>query len=139
MTPSFMTSAPDRYQRSASRPGRSTPGEIAPSTHWIQGWVSPRAGLNAVGKIKILPCREKNQDHPASSPSLYRLSYPDSSSGALVDSENLLFYNSRIMPMACSGFCDFHFLRGLPGSYLPSGLRQIACFGTRPSSILFTH
>jgi hypothetical protein len=31
---------------SASRTGRFTPGERAPGTHWIGGWVGPRAGLD---------------------------------------------------------------------------------------------
>jgi hypothetical protein len=30
-----------------SRPGRFTPG-----THWMEGWVSPKASLNAVAKRK---------------------------------------------------------------------------------------
>jgi hypothetical protein len=38
---------------SASRPGRFTPGERANGTHWIGGWVGPRAGLDAVLKEKI--------------------------------------------------------------------------------------
>jgi hypothetical protein len=33
---------------SASRPGRFTPGERAPCTHWIGGWVDPRACLDNV-------------------------------------------------------------------------------------------
>jgi len=33
---------------SASLPGRFTPRERAPdNTHWIGGWVGPRAGLDA--------------------------------------------------------------------------------------------
>jgi hypothetical protein len=39
---------------SASRPGRFTPGEIAPGTRWIGGWVSPRAGLDDVEERKFL-------------------------------------------------------------------------------------
>jgi hypothetical protein len=35
---------------SASRPGRFTPGEIAPGTHWTGGWVGPRAGLDDMQK-----------------------------------------------------------------------------------------
>jgi hypothetical protein len=31
---------------SASRPGRFTPGERAPGTHWIGGWVGPTVGLD---------------------------------------------------------------------------------------------
>jgi hypothetical protein len=40
--------------------------------------VGPRVGLDAVENRKILHCREANPGHPARSPSLYRLSYPDS-------------------------------------------------------------
>jgi hypothetical protein len=36
------------------RPGRFTPGERSPGTHWIGGWVDPRAGLDDVHKIKLL-------------------------------------------------------------------------------------
>jgi hypothetical protein len=35
--------------------------------------VGPRAGLNAVEKRKIVPCREWNPGRPARIPSLYRL------------------------------------------------------------------
>jgi hypothetical protein len=31
------------------------PREIARGTHWIGGWVDPRAGLDAMEKRKILP------------------------------------------------------------------------------------
>jgi hypothetical protein len=27
-----------------------------PGTHWIGGWMGPRAGLNAMEKRKIIPC-----------------------------------------------------------------------------------
>jgi hypothetical protein len=39
---------------SASRPCRFIPGETAPGTHWIGGWVGPRAGLDYVEKRKFL-------------------------------------------------------------------------------------
>jgi hypothetical protein len=39
MAPSFLTSALDRSEWSPSRPGRFTPGERAPGTHWIGDWV----------------------------------------------------------------------------------------------------
>jgi hypothetical protein len=46
-------------------PGRFTPRERAPGTHWIGGWLGPRAGLDIVTKRKIpSPCRESNPDHP---------------------------------------------------------------------------
>jgi hypothetical protein len=41
-----LTSALVGGEWSASRPGRFTPGERAPSTHWIGGWVDSRAGLD---------------------------------------------------------------------------------------------
>jgi hypothetical protein len=47
----FLTSALAGGEWSASRPGRFSGGERAPSTHWIGGWVDPRAGLDDVEKI----------------------------------------------------------------------------------------
>jgi hypothetical protein len=42
-------------------PAALPPRERAPGTHWIGGWVSPRAVLDAVVKRKIpSPCRESN-------------------------------------------------------------------------------
>jgi hypothetical protein len=40
---------------SASHPGRFTPGERAPGTHWIGGWVGPRTGIDDVERRKVLP------------------------------------------------------------------------------------
>jgi hypothetical protein len=37
-----------KWKWSATRLGRFAAGEKAPSTHWIGGWVGPRAGLNAL-------------------------------------------------------------------------------------------
>jgi hypothetical protein len=34
-------------------PGRFTLGEIARGTHWIGGWVDPRAGLDDFEKRKL--------------------------------------------------------------------------------------
>jgi hypothetical protein len=54
---------------SASRSGRFTPRERAPGTHWIGGWVGPRAVLNAVVKRKIpSPRRESNPRTPIVQP-----------------------------------------------------------------------
>jgi hypothetical protein len=44
----FLTSALDGGELLASRPGRFTPRERTPLTHFIGGWVDPRAGLNVV-------------------------------------------------------------------------------------------
>jgi hypothetical protein len=40
----FLTSVLVGGQWSASCPGRFTPGERAPGTHWIGSWVGHRAG-----------------------------------------------------------------------------------------------
>jgi hypothetical protein len=45
-----LTSALDGGEWSVSRPGRFTPAERASGTHWIGGWVGPRAVLDAVVK-----------------------------------------------------------------------------------------
>jgi hypothetical protein len=47
----FLLSAQVGGEWSASRPCRFTPGERAPGTHGIGGWVGPRAGLDNVEKI----------------------------------------------------------------------------------------
>jgi hypothetical protein len=43
-----LTSALDGGEWSASHPGRFTPRERAPGTHWIGVWVGSRAVLDAV-------------------------------------------------------------------------------------------
>jgi hypothetical protein len=48
----------------------SCPGRFTPGTHWIGGWVDPRAGLDAVAKRKQFhhcACRELNPSRPARS------------------------------------------------------------------------
>jgi hypothetical protein len=47
-----LTSALDGGEWSASRPCRFIPEETATGTHWTEGWVGPRAGLNTVVKRK---------------------------------------------------------------------------------------
>jgi hypothetical protein len=60
-----LTSALDGNKWSASHPGRFTPRERAPGTHWIGGWVGPRAVVDAVVKRKIpSPHRESNPRTP---------------------------------------------------------------------------
>jgi hypothetical protein len=49
----FLISALVGGEWSASRPGHFTPGEKAPGTHYIGGWVGPRAGLDNVDKRKF--------------------------------------------------------------------------------------
>jgi hypothetical protein len=77
----FVPSALAGGEWSASRTGLFTPGERAPSTHWIGGWVDPRAGLDDVEKRKflILSVLElRPLGCQALSQLLYRLSYPGS-------------------------------------------------------------
>jgi hypothetical protein len=64
-----LTSALHGGEWSASRPGRFTPTEIAPGTHWIGGWVGPRAVLDAVVKRNIpSPRRESKPRTPIVKP-----------------------------------------------------------------------
>jgi hypothetical protein len=68
-----LTSALDGGEWSASRPFPFTPRERAPGTHWIGGWVGPRAGLDAVMKGKIpSPRRESNPRTPIVQPAAQR-------------------------------------------------------------------
>jgi hypothetical protein len=75
-----LTSTLDRGEWSASLPSHFTTGEIVPGTHWIGGWVGSKAGLDAVGKKKVLPL--PSIEPWPSSPSLYRLIYPTPESRA---------------------------------------------------------
>ncbi|KDR23422.1 Furin-like protease 2 [Zootermopsis nevadensis] len=67
---SFLTSALDGGEWLASRPGRALPSGKDPSTHWIGGWVGPRAGLDVEDTLNILSfsrgsnlgCPVRNQD-----------------------------------------------------------------------------
>jgi hypothetical protein len=43
-----LTSALAGVEWSDLRPGHFIPGERAPGTNWIGGWVDPRAGLEGV-------------------------------------------------------------------------------------------
>jgi hypothetical protein len=79
----FLTSALFGGEWLTSRPGRFTPGERVPGTHWVGGWVDPRTGLDDVEKRKflILPGLElRFLGRPFRSQSLYRLRYPGSMS-----------------------------------------------------------
>jgi hypothetical protein len=75
----FLTSALVGGESSASRPGRFTPGERAPGTHWIGGSVGSRAGLDDAERRKFLtlPGLElRPLGRPARNQSVYRLRYP---------------------------------------------------------------
>jgi hypothetical protein len=72
----FLTSTLVGGEWSDSRPSRFNPG-----THWIGGWVGPRAGLDNAEKRKfltLLGLELRPLCCPTRSQSLYRLSHPDS-------------------------------------------------------------
>jgi hypothetical protein len=63
IAPPYLTSALDGGESSASRPGRFTSWKTPSGTHWIGGWVGPRAGWTLWRRQKIsCPCRESNPD-----------------------------------------------------------------------------
>jgi len=49
----FLTLALDGGEWSTSCPDCFIPRETTPNTHWIEGWVVPRVGLDAVVRRKI--------------------------------------------------------------------------------------
>jgi hypothetical protein len=62
-------------------PAALLPGKKPPGTHWIGGWVDPRAGMDDVEKRKfltLLGLELQPLGRPARSQSLYRLRYPGS-------------------------------------------------------------
>jgi hypothetical protein len=64
IVPLFLTSALDWSEWSASHPRHFTPRETAPCTHWVGGWVGPRASLDTMEKRRIsCPCQELNPSH----------------------------------------------------------------------------
>jgi hypothetical protein len=78
-----LTSALDGSEWSASRTGRFTAKERAPGTHWIGGWVGPRAVLDAIVKRKIpSPRRESSPRTPIVQPVVQR--YTDWAISALL-------------------------------------------------------
>jgi hypothetical protein len=77
----FLILALVRGEWSASRPGRFTPGERAPGTHWMEGWVGPRTTLDDMEKRKFLPLlglKLRSLGRPVCSQLLYQLHYPGS-------------------------------------------------------------
>jgi hypothetical protein len=114
----FLTSALFGGDWSASRPGRFIREERAPGTHWVGGWVGPRAGLD---------------DSPARSQSLYRLRYPGSSLTTIL-LMNYLYNPENSVIRNCvyktSAFLPYHQLSVVQSTAFPSILHL-------PSSIFF--
>jgi hypothetical protein len=66
MDPRILTFALVGGERSASRSGRFSPGERAPGTHWIGGWVDPRTGLERIKLIINTKPLQRNIAMPGS-------------------------------------------------------------------------
>jgi hypothetical protein len=58
----FLISALVGGEWSASRPGRFTPGERAPGTHWIGRWLGPTDGLDDVEERKFCLWWDSNSE-----------------------------------------------------------------------------
>jgi hypothetical protein len=75
----FLTSALFKVSGQLHAPAALPPGKEPPRTHWIGGWVGPRAGLDDVWKRKFLTLAGLELltlGHPGRSQSLYRVRYP---------------------------------------------------------------
>jgi hypothetical protein len=54
VAPVFLALVLDGGECSASRPSCYIAGETAPGTHFIEGWVGPRAGMDCMEKRRVL-------------------------------------------------------------------------------------
>ena len=61
------TSALDAGGCSTPRPGRFTPPRERPGTHFIGGWVGPRAGLDGCEKSRLPPGFDSRTVQPVAS------------------------------------------------------------------------
>jgi hypothetical protein len=87
---------------------RSTPGERAPGTHCIGGWVGPRAGLDAEVRGKVLClCRGSNPCHPVRSQTLYWLSYRAPKAVEIPSKNYSIFINLFLVNVHHHLFCRF--------------------------------
>jgi hypothetical protein len=70
----LLTSALAGGEWSSSRPGSFIPWKRAPGTHWIEGWVDTRAGLDDVEKI-LDPTGTQNPNPSVVQPVVSRHTY----------------------------------------------------------------
>jgi hypothetical protein len=63
----FLTSELAGGEWSASRPGRFTPEERAPGTHWIGGWVDPYRDSNSDPSV-VQPVASRYTDFATPAP-----------------------------------------------------------------------
>jgi hypothetical protein len=94
---SFLTSALDGSQWSASRPGRALPPGKEPPVPIVQeaGWAPEPVWTQRLEEKSCL-CRRSNQGRPVRSQSLYSLSYPGSSTVRFAYLSSLMFFNCTI-------------------------------------------
>jgi hypothetical protein len=82
-------------------PAALPPRERAPGTHWIGGWVGPRAILDAVVKRKIpSPRRESNLRTPIVQPVTQR--YTDWAITVLKDQATSIYYSLLCFEILCA-------------------------------------
>jgi hypothetical protein len=91
------------------------PHERAPGTHWLGGWLGPRAGLDTEARGKILSlCWRSHPGHPVSNQTLCRLSYPQLPSefgsihNFLILSEMSIALGPDPLMMNVPYFCSLH-------------------------------
>jgi hypothetical protein len=104
-----LTSALDGGEWSASHPDRFTLKERSPGTHWIGGWVDPRAVLDSLGII-FLNLRE-TQELYGSAPETEKLTHTHTGLCPKVSrlaawSENYKWYSSLPLGAVVSLFCE---------------------------------
>jgi hypothetical protein len=89
------------------------PWQRSPGTHYIGGWVDPRAGLDDMEKWKFFyPTGTRSPappGRPAHSQSLYRLTYPGSLHHVYVEVINDSLYNSHINFIS-TRYSQFHIM-----------------------------
>jgi hypothetical protein len=68
--PPFLILVLSGGERPASLSDRFKIGEIAPGTHWIGNWLSPKVGLGSI-KNKIIFCPESKPDSSVVKPVAY--------------------------------------------------------------------
>jgi hypothetical protein len=88
----FLTLALVGGEWPASCPSPFTAGERAPCTHWIGGWVGPRAGLENMEKIlDLLGLELRPLGSPAHSQSLYRLMINNNNNNNNTNNNNVAY------------------------------------------------
>jgi hypothetical protein len=97
-----LTSALVGGKWSASRPGRFTPRERAPGTHWIAGWVDPRAGLDDWRSKNSWPHRDSNSDPSVVQPAASRYTdYAIRPFLNLMINDKSVFVSCRVLNVMC--------------------------------------